>query len=189
LKSFLTKTLNSILDKKFSMKKIKDLSDFLVNQLEEIRFSEIQFLKELPRLIEQTTNPELYKILKAYTKNIKNRLLEIAKIFDEIEITPQEINNEIIGLYIKNFNKDFQKSDNKIIHDISIIQLIQNLNQLRISKYGALNAFSKTLKQDKMRSFFQHIITDEKNIDNKLTELGITTINEKAKPKPEESLI
>ena len=67
------------------MKKIKDLSDFLVNQLEEIRFSEIQFLKELPRLIEQTTNPELSKILKAYNKNLQNRLLEIAKIFDEIE--------------------------------------------------------------------------------------------------------
>jgi ferritin-like metal-binding protein YciE len=171
------------------MKKIKDLSDFLVNQLEELRFSEIQLVKELPDLMEQTTHPDLCKILKEYTKNLKNRLLEIAKIFDEIEITPQEINNEIIELYFKNFNKDFQKSDNKIIHDISIIQLIQNLNHIKISKYGALNDFSKTLKQNKMRSFFQHIITDEKNIDNKLTELGITTINEKAKPKPEESLI
>jgi ferritin-like metal-binding protein YciE len=171
------------------MNKIKDLADFFVNLLEELRFSEIKLVKELPNLIEQTKNPDLCKILKEYNKNLKKRLLEIAKIFDEIEITPEEINNGIIELYIKNFNKDFQKSDNKIIHDISIIQLIQNLNHIRISKYGALNTFSKTLKQDKMRSFFQHIITDEKNIDNKLKELGINTINEKAKPKPEESLI
>ena len=188
-KSFLTKPSNSILDKKYSMKKIKDLSDFFVNQLEELRFSEIQFIKELTDLINQTTNQELYKILIEYNKNLKNRLLEIAKIFDEIEITPQEINNEIIELYIKNFDKEFQKSDNKIIHDISIIQLIQNLNHLRISKYGTLNAFSKTLKQEKMKGFLQRVLNDEKNIDSKLTELGITFINEKAKSKPEESLI
>jgi hypothetical protein len=40
-----------------------------------------------------------------------------------------------------------------------------------------------------MRGLFQRVITEEKNIDNKLAELGINTINEKVKPKPEESLI
>jgi ferritin-like metal-binding protein YciE len=67
------------------------------------------------------------------------------------------------------------------IKDACLLASIQAINHFKISMYGTAAAFANALEMDKQACLFHEAEVNEKQIDDRLTQLALYEINNHAK--------
>jgi len=134
-----------------------ELRALFVDELKNIYLAEIEITKTMLKIIKNPSSEEFLDVFANHLEHTKSRVKLLEKIFECIG----EIYEEIVEL---NEEAEEKRKENEldIIH-ASIIQQAKNVKFHKISCYGNLLLFAKTLGEEKAAYLLEETLNNDKN--------------------------
>jgi len=98
-------------------------------------------------------------------------------VFEYIGTKAQAKKCEAMEGLIKEAEEIMESTEKGVLRDAGIISAGQKVEHYEIATYGTLRAFAKILGEDDAVSLLEEILNEEKEADEKLTEVAESFIN------------
>jgi len=106
---------------------------------------------------------------------------KMERFFEEENITSLCLTNRVMRAFIEETDEKLAQCADAEVKDACLLACIQVINHFKISTYGTAAAFANALGMDKQAVVFHTIEINEKQIDDRLSQLANYEINTLAK--------
>jgi ferritin-like metal-binding protein YciE len=155
-------------------------------ELKDIYWAEKALTKAIPKMIKKATSDELIEALEMHLEETENQVKKVERVFEVIDKKPVAKKCEAMDGLIKEAEEIMKESEEGAMRDAGIITAAQKVEHYEIASYGTLRTFAQTLGLDDAVTLLEEILEEEKNADQKLTEVAEATINLQAATEVEE---
>jgi ferritin-like metal-binding protein YciE len=148
------------------------LRELFVEELKDIYWAEKALTKAIPKMIKKATSQELVDALTDHLEVTKEHVTRLEDVFSSIGEKAVAVKCEAMAGLIKEAEQIMDETEEGIIRDEGIISAGQKVEHYEIATYGTLSAFAKTLGEDEAVSLLQKTLSQEKEADEKLSEIA-----------------
>jgi ferritin-like metal-binding protein YciE len=160
--------------------KLESLNDLFLHQIKDLYNAEQQLTKALPKMAENATSKKLKTAFESHLKETENHVKRLEQVFQVIgEQAKGEKCKAMEGL-IKESEDFIKEKPSKEVMDAGLIANAQRVEHYEIAGYGTACTYAKTLGFDEAVNLLQQTLDEEKKTDQKLTDIAVGSINEKA---------
>lgn len=156
---------------------IVTLHDLLDYDAKNFTVGEILLKKVLPEWINQAGNFKLKVVLQKYNDLVHQHVQKMEGFIDAEKITSLSITNKVIKSLIDETEEKIGNCSDAEVKDACLLACIQTINHFKISAYGTAAAFAGVLGMDKSAAIFHEAEVNEKQIDDRLSQLAKFEIN------------
>ncbi len=139
--------------------------------------AEIQLKKSLPEWIKKAGSLKLKTVLHKYLDFIEQHVQKMEGFFEEENINSISLTNGVMKAYIEEANEKISICTDAEVKDACLLASIQAINHFKISTYGTAAAFAHALGMEKHGAIFHEAEVNEKQIDDRLSQLAEHEIN------------
>jgi len=164
----------------FFSKDIKTLDDLFVHTLRDIYYAEKQIEKALPKMIDKATNAQLKAGFEKHLEQTKGHVERLEKIFQALRESPKGKTCKGMQGLIEEGSEATQEDYEDSVIDAALIGAAKRVEHYEIAGYGTVRSMAETLGEDNNASLLEETLEEEKETDDKLTELA-EQINNQAK--------
>ncbi len=143
--------------------------------------AEIALKNSLPDWISRSASLKLKTVLQKYLDFVQLHIYKMESFFEEEQINSFSTTNRVMNAYIEETEEKLSKCTDPEIKDACLLANIQAINHFKISTYGTAAAFANALGLDKHAAVFHEAEVNEKQIDDRLSQLAEHEINIRAK--------
>ena len=143
--------------------------------------AEHQLSHELQQWINIACSAKLKTVLQRYQHDIENQLLQMDEFIKQESLLSVRLNSRIMKAYIDDTNETLLNCSDAEVKDACLLASVQLINHYKISAYGTAAAFANALEMEKAAQFFHQAEVNEKQIDDRLSQLALYEINSRAK--------
>ena len=143
--------------------------------------AEVQLKNNLPQWINKSGNLKLKAVLQKYLEIVQEHVQKLEGFFEEEEIRSLSVNNRIMQAFVAETEEKLSSCTDPAVKDACLLACIQAINHFKISTYGTAAAFAKALEMEKQAALFHEAEVNEKQIDDRLSQLAEHEINITAK--------
>jgi ferritin-like metal-binding protein YciE len=156
------------------------LQKLFEDELKDIYWAEKALTKAIPKMIKKATSEDLVNALDSHLGETQEQVQRLEEIFRLISKDPQAKKCEAMAGLIKEAEEIMSDTEDGMMRDAGIISAAQKVEHYEIASYGTLRTFASTLGLDDVVTLLQQTLDEEKNADEKLTEVAVSCINEAA---------
>jgi len=157
------------------------LKEFFVDSLKDIYWAEKHLLKALPKMQKAATAEELRGALEEHLEVTKTHVERLEEAFKQLGEKAMAKKCEAMeGLTKETETVIEETEDGSATRDVALIMSAQKVEHYEISAYGSLAQLATTLGMDEVASLLQETLQEEKDADEKLTEVAENNINYEA---------
>jgi ferritin-like metal-binding protein YciE len=161
--------------------KINTLHDLLDYNSRKFTSAEIQLKNRLPEWINHAVSEKLKTVLLKYHDYIQDHVKKLEKFFEQEEINSISVSNRVMRAFIEETDEKLNNCSDSEVKDACLLASIQSINHFKVSIYGTAASFSNTLGMEDHAKLFHEAEINEKQIDDRLSQLAEHEINTKAK--------
>ncbi|HEY5463677.1 MAG TPA: ferritin-like domain-containing protein [Hanamia sp.] len=161
-------------------KKQNGLSQLFENELKDIYWAEKALTKAIPKMIKKSTSQDLIKGLEDHLEQTRGHVERCEKAFEILGKAANAKKCEAMAGLIKEAEEIMDESEEGMVRDAGIISAAQKVEHYEIATYGTLCAFAKTLGEDEIANLLEKTLKEEKEANDKLTQIAESSVNEKA---------
>lgn len=143
--------------------------------------AELQLRNSLPNWITKSTSLKLKNVLQKYLDFIEKHIEKLEDFFAQETISSLSSNNRVMKSLIDEVEEKTAFCIDSEIQDACVLAGVQAINHYKISAYGTAAAFANALSMEKYAVVFHEADINEKQIDDRLSQLAEHEINIKAK--------
>ncbi len=143
--------------------------------------AEIQLQNILPQWINQTGSLQLKTVLQKYLDFVQQHVKKMEYFFEEEKISSLSAINRVMQAFIEETGEKLLNCTDTQVKDACLLASIQAINHFKISMYGTAAAFANALEMEKAAAIFHEAEVNEKQIDDRLSQLAEYEINTRAK--------
>ena len=143
--------------------------------------AEVQLKNVLPLWKNISASLKLKEILIRYMGYIEQHIERMEKFMGEEGLSSVYINNNMMKAFIEEVQEKLSICADADVKDACLLACVQEINHYKISVYGTAAAFSKALTMEKAEIMFREAEVNEKQIDDRLSQLAEFEINPKAR--------
>jgi ferritin-like metal-binding protein YciE len=162
-------------------KPIATLRELLDYNAQKFTAAEIELKNSLPLWIQQAGSMKLKAVLQKYFDFVQEHVQKFEEFFEKENINSLSIVNKIMVAFIEETNEKQNSCADQQVRDACLLACVQGINHFKISLYGTAAAFAKQLEMENFASLFHQAEVNEKQIDDRLSQLAEHEINIKAK--------
>lgn len=166
---------------KESNKPIATLHDLLDHNSEKFTAAEIELRNALSFWIQKANSPKLKAVLQKYLELVQKHVDELSTFIESEKINSLSISNKVMLAFIEEANEKLDQCADSQVADACLLACIQGINHFKISVYGTAASFAKQLDMEKFAEVFHEAEVNEKQIDDRLSQLAEHEINSNAK--------
>jgi ferritin-like metal-binding protein YciE len=119
-------------------------------------------------------------VLRKYQDFISQNAQKLERFILGEGILDLDVSNRVINAFIEEAEEKLSHCIDPEVKDACLLECIQGINHYKISSYGTAAAFSKALGLEKQAQIFHDAEVNEKQIDDRLTQLAEFEINARA---------
>lgn len=160
--------------------KITGLRSLLDYNMENITSAEAHLTTHLNQWISQAKSVKFKIILQKYLEFINLHLQKLNVFAEEEKIISLSTTNRVMEAFVDDTNSQLDNCMNADVKDACLLACIQNINHYKISIYGTAAAMAEKLEMHDAVSVFREAEMNEKQIDDRLSQLAIYEINANA---------
>lgn len=168
------------------MGKMKNLEDFLMDELKDLYSAEKQLTKALPKMVKAATSPELKEAFASHLKETENqvaRLDKISKLAGGRSLTGKKC-KAMAGLVEE--GKELMEEDAAPeVMDVALICAAQKVEHYEIASYGCAATYARLLGYSEVEELLNATLEEEKGADDKLTAIAEALNPEALNPEGE----
>jgi ferritin-like metal-binding protein YciE len=161
------------------------LRQLYIDELRDLYNAETQLVKALPKMAKASSNAELRQGFEEHLRQTSEQVSRLEQIFDMLGEKPT--GKKCLGMegLVKEGAETMQEDYEDAVMDAAIIGAAQRVEHYEIAGYGTVRAFAKLLGENEHISLLEQTLEEEKQTDEKLTQLA-EDINSQASEVEEE---
>ena len=148
------------------------LKDLYIDELKDLYNAENQLVKALPKLARAAASDELRQGFEEHLEQTKGHVERLEKIFQMLDESPKGKKCKgMEGLIVEGsevMEEDYEGS----LLDAALIGAARRVEHYEIAGYGTARSFAESLGQTDHVSLLNETLEEEKETDQKLTELA-----------------
>jgi ferritin-like metal-binding protein YciE len=160
---------------------ITSLKNLLDYNIQKATGAEAQLINILPEWINKSISVKLKIVLQKYLDLVQLHLEKLNNFLEEEKIISLGVTSQVMQAFIEETNEQLSKCTDAEVKDACLLAYLQNINHFKISLYGTSAAFANTLDMSKHASVFHEAEINEKQIDDRLSQLAVHEINVNAR--------
>jgi len=163
---------------------MKDLNELFMDQLADIYDAEKQLVKALPKMADAVSSSELSSGFREHLDQTEGHVQRLEEIFEMLGKPAKGKKCEAMeGLIAE--AKEMMEQAEPNVQDAALIAAAQKVEHYEIASYGCLRTWADLLEMDQASTLLQETLDEEKETDEKLTDLA-GRINVEAREDREE---
>ena len=160
---------------------VATLHNLLDYDADKFTSAEIQLKNVLPEWINKAQSMQLKAVLQRYLDFVKQHAEKLGTFYEEEKIISLSLHNRIMHAFIEDTMERLSVCSHAQVKDACLVACLQTINHYKISTYGTAAAFAKALGMEKAAGIFHEAEINEKQIDDRLSQLAEFEINAKAR--------
>ena len=160
---------------------ITTLHDLLDFEGRKFISAEVQLKKVLPQWINIASSLQLKNVLQKYLDFVEQHIENMQAFYEAEHINSLSLHNRITEAFIEEAEDKLKSCSDAAVKDACLLASVQSINHFKISIFGTAAAFADLLSLEKTSVVFHQASVNEKQIDDRLTQLAQYEINSKAK--------
>lgn len=162
---------------------VKDslLEEFFVEELKDIYGAEKHLHKNLPKLQNAASSPELKKAFEDHTRVTADQISRLEEVFRYLDQKAESKKCEAMEGLVNEAQSIIDDTEkNTATRDVALIMAAQKVEHYEIATYGGLAQLANTLGLDKVANLLGETLEEEKETDELLTDIAENDINYQA---------
>jgi ferritin-like metal-binding protein YciE len=159
---------------------VKTLEDLFYETLKDIYYAEKKLVKTLPKMAKKASAPELREAIEAHLSETEIHVDRLEKIFNVIDKRAAAKKCEALEGLLKEAEEVMSEIEDKETLDAAIISSAQTVEHYEIARYGTLATWAGELGHNAAVQLLEETLQEEKNADEKLSDLAEDAVNQKA---------
>lgn len=179
--------MKSTSKKSTKSKEATGLNQLFEDMLKDIFWAEKALVKALPKMSKKATSDELKSALDEHLQVTEKQVERCEQIFEKIGKAARGKKCEAMDGLIREAEEIMESTEEGVVRDAGIIAAAQKVEHYEIATYGTMRAFANTLGMDEVVKLLEETLNEEKEADDKLTDVAESSINVEAAEQDEES--
>lgn len=148
------------------------LRELYIDELKDLYSAENQLVKALPKMAKGASSDELRQGIEEHLEQTKGHVQRLEQIFEALGENPK--GKKCVGMegLIKEGAEVLDEDYEENVLDAGIIGAAQRVEHYEIAAYGTARALAQVLGEDEHVSLLTETLDEEKETDEKLTELA-----------------
>jgi ferritin-like metal-binding protein YciE len=151
---------------------INSLHELYVQQLRDLYDAENQLVKALPKMAEAANSDELRQGFEEHLEQTKEHVQRLETIFEKLGEKPKGEKCKGMEGLVKEGSEVLDKDMQEDVKDAAIIAAAQRVEHYEIAGYGTVRTYANLLGEDEATSLLEKTLDEEKETDDKLTQLA-----------------
>jgi ferritin-like metal-binding protein YciE len=160
--------------------KLKSLQDLFVHELKDLYSAETQLVKALPKMAKAATHEELKAAFEEHLEQTKGQVERLEQIAEACECKLTGHKCQAMEGLIKEGSELISEDADDNVRDAALIGAAQRVEHYEIAGYGTARALANLLGNEEAAELLGETLDEEKETDEKLTELAESVINPEA---------
>jgi ferritin-like metal-binding protein YciE len=154
------------------------LQTLYVSELKDLYSAEQQLVKTLPKIVKAVESEELSDAIANHLEETKNQVSRLEQIFESLGENPK--GKKCVGMQgiLEEGSETINEFEGSVL-DAGLISAAQRVEHYEIAAYGSVCAYAELLERSEDLGLLKETLEEEKNADEKLTQLS-ETINQDA---------
>ncbi len=148
------------------------LRDLYVEELRDIYNAENQLLKALPKMAKAASSKELKSGFEEHLEQTRGHVQRLEKIFKSLDENPKGKKCAGMEGLVKEGSEIMDEDFEGALMDAALIGAAQRVEHYEIAAYGTVRDFAEILGESDHASLLEQTLNEEKDTDEKLTELA-----------------
>jgi len=159
---------------------MKSLQDLFVDELKDSYNAEKQLLKALPKMAKKASAPELRSAFEEHLEVTRGHVERLEQVMNELDLPLRGKQCKGIQGIIEEGAELMEEDAEPAVMDAGLIAGGQRAEHYEIAAYGSLRTFAETLGYTAAARLLQQTLDEEKEADQKLSQLAMGMVNEEA---------
>jgi len=151
----------------------ESLRQLYTDELRDLYNAETQLVKALPKMAKASSNAELRQGFEEHLRQTSEHVSRLEQIFEMLDEKPA--GKKCLGMegLVKEGAETIKEDyDDEAVMDAAIIGAAQRVEHYEIAGYGTVRALAELLGEDEHVSLLEQTLEEEKQTDEKLTQLA-----------------
>jgi ferritin-like metal-binding protein YciE len=148
------------------------LKHLYVQELKDLYSAENQLVKALPKMAKAATSEDLRAGFEEHLKQTKEHVARLEKIFRALGESPKGKKCKGMEGLIKEGSEMIEEDPAPEELDAGLISAAQRVEHYEIAGYGCVSTYAKLIGEDQAVSLLRQTLEEEKETDEKLTQLA-----------------
>jgi ferritin-like metal-binding protein YciE len=148
------------------------LKELYVDELKDLYSAESQLVKALPKLAKAAASEELRAGFEEHLEQTKGHVQRLEQIFEMLDESPKGKKCKGMEGLVEEGSEIMEEDFEDALLDAALIGAAQRVEHYEIAAYGTVRAFAEELGESEHASLLAKTLEEEKETDEKLTELA-----------------
>jgi ferritin-like metal-binding protein YciE len=162
------------------MSKVTTMEELFMEELRDLYDAETQLTKALPKMAKAANSEELRMAFEEHLEQTQNQVERLRRIFELSSEKPTGKKCAAMVGLIKEGDEMASDTEETAVRDAALIAAAQKVEHYEISGYGSARTHAELLGNDEAARLLEETLREERETDEKLTELAQSMINEEA---------
>jgi ferritin-like metal-binding protein YciE len=148
------------------------LKELYIDELKDLYNAENQLVKALPKMAKAASSDELRQGFEKHLEQTEGHVQRLEKIFQALGESPKGKTCKGMQGLIEEGSEVTEEDYEGSVMDAALIGAARRVEHYEIAGYGTVRSMAETLGEDNHVSLLEETLEEEKETDEKLTELA-----------------
>ena len=168
------------------MANLDSLEALMQDELKDIYDAEKQLTKALPKLAKKASNEELRNGFEEHLQQTEQHMERLEQVFEQMGMPARGKTCKGMKNLIAEGEEMLREAEDDATRDALMIAAAQKVEHYEIAAYGTLRTWANLLGKDDVASILEETLEEEKETDQKLTEIAESFVNQAAANEEDE---
>jgi ferritin-like metal-binding protein YciE len=151
---------------------VQGLKELYIDELKDLYSAETQLVKALPKMAKASSSDELREGFEGHLEQTKGHVERLEQIFEMLGESPKGKKCAGMEGLVEEGDEVSKEDFEGNVMDAALIGAAQRVEHYEIAAYGTARALAETLGENEHVSLLEATLDEEKETDEKLTELA-----------------
>ena len=157
--------------------KLETLENLFVHELKDLLSAEKQLVKALPKMAKGAASQALRSAFEEHLEQTKEHVARLEQVFATFDKAPRAEHCKGMEGLITEGSDLLEEEGSPTVKDAALIGAAQKVEHYEISAYGTARTLAELLGNTKAVELLQATLDEEKETDEKLTQLALSEVN------------
>jgi ferritin-like metal-binding protein YciE len=160
--------------------KLKTMDDLFLDSIRDLYDAEKQITKALPKMTKAATSDELKAAFEEHLQVTRRQVERLEQIFSQLDEKPGGKKCAAMQGLIEEGEELIKDGEPSAIRDAGLIGAAQKVEHYEMAGYGTARTFAQLLGHTEAAQLLEETLSEEKETDQRLTELAESVVNDEA---------
>jgi ferritin-like metal-binding protein YciE len=160
--------------------KLQSLDSLFLHELKDLLSAEKQLTKALPKMAKGAASENLRAAFEEHLEQTKGHVARLERVFEIVGKTARAEHCKAMEGLVEEGADLLEEDGEPMVKDAALIGAAQRVEHYEISAYGTARTLAELLGLSEAVTLLQQTLGEEKETDEKLTQLAMSEVNAEA---------